>query len=78
MPAETSQLGSYQNPDDDEDPFYVLLQDDKLISHVSVETDVLLEPTAGLMGNQAKNDARLIIDVTVQPYALTMGNINFG
>ena len=79
MPIEKSQIGRCQTPDADEDPFYCLLEDDKLISHVSVETDTLLEPTAeGLTGNQAKNDARLVIDVLVRPYTLTHGNIGFG
>ena len=79
MPVEKSQIGRCQTPDADEDPFYCLLEDDKLISHVSVETDTLLEPTAeGLTGNQAKNDARLVIDVLVRPYTLTHGNIGFG
>jgi hypothetical protein len=79
MPTEKSQLGKYLTPGDDENPFYCLLEDDKLISHVSVETDVLLQPTAdGLTGNRTKNDARLVIDVTVRPYSLTYGNIGFG
>jgi hypothetical protein len=79
VPINTGQLGKYGNPGDGEDPFYCLLEDDKLISHVAVETDRLLEPTKdGLAKNQAKNDARLVIDVKVRPYQLTMGNIGFG
>ncbi len=79
MPADSSQLGKYQTPQNDEDPLYCLLEDDKLISHVSVETDILLQPTsADLTGNRAKNDARIVIDVTVRPYSLTHGNIGFG
>jgi len=79
MPAVTSQLGKYKAPGSDENPFYCLLEDDKLISRVSVETDFLLQPTTSkLSGNYAKNDARLIIDVTVRPYSLTYGNMLFG
>jgi hypothetical protein len=79
MPVENSQLGRFQTPDADENPFYCLLEDDKLISHVSVETDALLEPTAeDFTGNQARHDARLIINVQVRPYTLTWGNISFG
>jgi hypothetical protein len=33
-----------QTPEDDENPFYVLLEDDLLITHVSVTTDLLLQP----------------------------------
>jgi hypothetical protein len=49
------------------------------ISHVAVETDRLLEPTRdGFSKHQEKNDVRLVIDVKVCPYQLTMGNIGFG
>ena len=79
MPQEIGQMGGQQTPQDGEDPFYCLLQDDELISHVSVETDLLLENThLAKTKNELINDARLIIDVTVQPYYLTMGNIGFG
>jgi hypothetical protein len=79
MPTENSQLGKYQAPGNNEDPFYCLLEDDKLISHISVETDFLLQPSAvGLTGNRAKNDARLTIEVIVRPHTLTHGNIPFG
>jgi hypothetical protein len=76
IPTDATKL---ETPKIDEDPFYCLLEDDKLISHVSVETDRLLEPTRDdLSKNEAKNDARLVIDVKVRPYQLTMGNIGFG
>jgi len=79
MPQEIGQMGGQQTLQDGEDPFYCLLQDDGLISHVSVETDLLLENThLAKTKNELINDARLIIDVTVQPYYLTMGNIGFG
>jgi hypothetical protein len=62
VPIDTGQLGKYQDPGDGEDPFYCLLEDDKLISHVAVETDRLLEPTRdGLSKNEATNDVRLVI-----------------
>jgi hypothetical protein len=53
-------------PDADEDPFYVLLQDDSLVSRLSVETDTLLQPTGPEAGLQ---DARLVITVRLQPYS---------
>jgi hypothetical protein len=61
-------------PTDGEDPFYVLLEDDSLITRVSVETDTLLEPvskTANL------NDARLVITVSLKPYHVSLRNLNF-
>jgi hypothetical protein len=52
-------------PEPDEDPFYVVLEDDKLITHLSATTDTLLEPVKDVPPNQA---VRLIIDVTIRPY----------
>jgi hypothetical protein len=73
-PDELSQVGKYQVPGEDEDPFFCLLQDDKLISHVSVQTDTLLEPTSpGLGSNPSKNDARIVINIKTSPYAVTLG-----
>jgi hypothetical protein len=42
MPSSLSQLGTYQAPASNENPFYVLLEDDSLITHVAVQTDLLL------------------------------------
>jgi hypothetical protein len=78
-PRNIGQLGKSQNPGQGEDPFYCLLEDDGLITHVSVRTGMLLEPTpAALSKNGLINDARIVIDVTARPYTLTMGNIGFG
>ncbi len=54
-----------QVPGPNEDPFYVLLEDDSLITHVAVTTDTLLEDVPDVPPQQA---ARLVIDVTVRPY----------
>jgi hypothetical protein len=67
-PAElrTKEGGDF-SPDQTEDPFYVLLEDDKLITHVSVTSDMLLEQIA--KPNVApENAVRLVITVTVRPY----------
>jgi len=75
LPGNTSEFGGYDVPAEGEDPFYCLLENDNLISHVSVEADTLLEP----IGDEFdKNDARLIIMVKIRPYNITLGNINFG
>ncbi len=66
-------IGEYcGTPEPDEDPFYCLLQDDSMITHVSVTTDLLLEPTRG------KNDVHLVITVKIWPIAVTIDNIAFG
>ena len=77
MPSNANELGGYNAPADGEDPFFVLLEDDALLSHVSVETDVLLEPTASTKGQFLANDARLVITVHLRPYYVTIGNSPF-
>lgn len=54
-------------------PLYVLLNDDRHISHVAVETDELLEPTSA---SPSQNDSRVIITVNIKPLRanfLTLG-----
>jgi hypothetical protein len=72
MPQNDAEVGNYVVPEGGEDPFYCLLEDDKLISHVSVATDMLLEPIQGTI-----HDARLVIDVRVSPYRVSWANIGF-
>ena len=54
MPDNADEIKAYPTPSADETPFYCLLADDKLISKVSVETDILLEPSTEEAG---ENDA---------------------
>jgi hypothetical protein len=77
MPDSKDELGGYLTPTADEDPFFVLLQNDKLISHIAVETDVLLQPTQSAKGDFLPNHARLIITVTLRPYKVAIGNMHF-
>jgi len=58
-------------PAEGENPFYCLLQDDRLISRVSVETDILLQPTSHENANNP-NDARLLITVKLKPVNATV------
>lgn len=37
LPNQTNELVGYDNPAPDENPFFCLLEDDSLITHVSVE-----------------------------------------
>jgi len=64
-----------RKPAEDERPFFVLLEDDRLITRVSVETDRLLEP---INGKFDAHDARLIITVRLRPYELHVENMHFG
>jgi hypothetical protein len=63
-----------QRPEPHENPFFVLLEDDRLITHVSVTTDTLLEPVPNVPPNEA---VRLVINVTVRPYHVHMDNLAF-
>lgn len=60
----------------DENPMFVLLQDDSLISSVAVETDELLDPPP----HAGKDDGfvRLLVTVDIRPYNLNMFNMVFG
>jgi hypothetical protein len=70
VPAEGNELPN-ATPDPDEDPFFALLADDALITHVAVETDFLLKPISAVPD---ENDARVIITVRIRPYTLTTGS----
>jgi hypothetical protein len=48
------QMPSGAIPNADEDPFYVLLQDDSLVTRLAVETDILLSPNAAFGDNDSK------------------------
>jgi hypothetical protein len=50
-------------PTELEDPFFVLMEDDKLITHVSVETDALLEQVSD---EWDENDARLVLSINLK------------
>lgn len=67
---------SDRNAEDDEKPyFFCLLEDDRLITKVSVETDQLLE----LVSPDANaEDVRLVITVRLRPYELHLANMQFG
>lgn len=63
-----------QEPESEEYPFYVLLEDDRLITHISVTSDMLLEPVKGA---EPETAVRLVINVTVRPYNVTINNADF-
>jgi hypothetical protein len=74
-PGNQQELKGSEHPGDGEDPFFVLMENDDLISHASIETDMLLDPPEP--GNKDANKARLVITVTIHPYAVTMFNLGF-
>lgn len=59
----------------DENPMYVLLEDDRLVTHLEVETDVLhLPPT--VKADDASL-AQIIISVDVRPHHVTQDNLSY-
>jgi hypothetical protein len=67
-------LGGCDVPTEGEKPFYCLLEDDKLVTNVTVEADVLLE-TVSDPPNQ--NDTRLVIRIDLKPQRGTMIGLLF-
>lgn len=76
MPVNTPELAGNETPRENEDPFYVLLEDDKQVSHLSVETDRLLDPPKADR-NEDRHMAHVVITVTLRPYYVTMFNLSF-
>jgi hypothetical protein len=73
IPTEHEGYG-LRSPGGDEKPFFCLLEDDKLITKIGVETDQLLDWATG----QANETAHLVITVRLRPQEVTWGNIQFG
>lgn len=59
----------------DENPLYVLLEDDRLVTHLEVETDTLHLPPTGKPDDAAL--AQVIISVDVRPHHVTMDNLSY-
>lgn len=74
VPKPGSEIGDIPFAED-EDPLFVLLQDDSLITNVRVETDELLDPP----DESGKDDSyvRLLVEVRLHPYEVNMFNISF-
>lgn len=60
IPKEPNEIPISASPDEDESPFFCLLEDDVLITDLSVSTDRLLEP------NTPKSTVKLIIRVQIK------------
>ncbi|MDR7221506.1 hypothetical protein [Aminobacter aminovorans] len=75
-PSNQAELPDNAEPAPDEDPFYCLLEDDNLVTSMTVETDRLLEPIASNR-DEDRRRVKAIITVDVRPYAVTMFNMSF-
>ena len=73
-PKNTGEFGGYEQPEDSEKPFYCLLEDDSLVSQISVDTGILLQEVNEEFQD---NTTRLVITVTLKPFVTTYENIGF-
>jgi hypothetical protein len=80
-PKSGNELRGNETPTIDEDPFFCLLEDDKLVTALTVRTDTLLSPDIGADKCSDKDDeARrvlAIINVEIKPYDVDMFNLSF-
>jgi hypothetical protein len=72
MPQNRSEIPSDYSAHAEETPFFCLLEDDNLISNLSVTSDRLLEPAA------SASDVLAIIHVDVKVTRATMENLGLG
>lgn len=71
MPHNLGEMPAGDTPNTDENPFCVLLQDDGLITRISIKTDRLLER------NINPQEVLLLIGVTTKVTRATIDNISF-
>jgi len=74
MPKFKNELGNTTVPGKDEDPFFVLLEDDTLITNLKVNVDQLLLPKHP---EKPRKDVYVLIDVTIRPITPTVLTISF-
>jgi hypothetical protein len=74
MPQHLQELDG-NTPGQDEKPFFVLLENDSLVTKVSVDADTLLQRVGAQF---SPNDARIVITVRVRAYQLHPDNMHFG
>jgi hypothetical protein len=72
MPHTIDELPRGDSPDSGEDPFYCLLEDDSLITRISVNADRLLRTTAD------PASVLLVIRVRTRAIAMIWGNMGLG
>ena len=71
MPRVKNEIPKSASPAQDETPFYCLLEDDNLVTKLTVATDRLLEPTS------SPSEVHLLIHVTTKRTHGTYANVGF-
>ena len=75
-PSHAAHLQSHPKPNDDEDPFYCLLENDRLVTGLQIETDTLLTPPTG-NSSEGLRQASIVVSVEVRPTYVTNFNLSF-
>jgi hypothetical protein len=75
VPKSANELKGHETPADGEDPFFCLLEDDDLVTSLSVESGMLLDPPVNGDGGDAR--VKLIIAVELKPDDVTLFNLGF-
>jgi hypothetical protein len=70
-PRNANELSGNVTPKVGEDPFFVLMEDDKNVTSLSVETDTLFDDSTD------QRQVELVITVTIRPYHTTNFNLGF-
>jgi hypothetical protein len=74
-PHSGNELKGNESPSAGEDPFYCLLEDDDLVTSLSVQADMLLDPPSG--SNNSHGEVKLVVSVEIKPSHVTMFNLSF-
>ena len=75
-PRNATELVGYETPGEGENQFFCLLEDDKQVTHLEVETDTLLDlPIPNDDADHRR--VRLVITVDIRPFYATMFNLSF-
>jgi hypothetical protein len=75
-PCTATELAGNEIPLEGEDPFYCLMEDDKQVTHLEVETDLLLDPLTDDNADQRRVPS--VVTVDLRPYNdITSFNLAF-
>lgn len=69
VPRETTALPRDDEPSESETPFFCLLGDDRLVTHLNISTDSLLEPVSN------PSEVVLLLEVVTRATRLTIANV---
>lgn len=75
-PDGPNELRGNESPGEGEDPFFCLLEDDRLIAGLNVESDRYLYPPSG-NSDHHRLQAHVVVTVEIRPYRVTNFNLSF-